>query len=309
MTTLTLVRGLPGSGKTTWSKNWVAENPKSRARVNRDDIRMQTVGMRYGLSRAEEETVTVIERAMVEALVRSGKNVVVDAMHARSRYITEWYKFARSLGVPDVKIAPFPTSKEELIKRNSSRPQEERIPEDALNHILSRFDPECLPMVDTYQEFLKNNSHSGDVYVPDESKPPVFIVDIDGTLAHNTSGRGWYDWSRVGEDSPDLTLMSVIRSIQSSGTGHIICMSGRSEECRKQTQDWLATHDIHPLALIMRRAGDHRKDAIVKLELFNKFIRDNYNVKAWFDDRPSVCRMVRTLGIPLYQVGDPYIDF
>ena len=36
---LILMQGIPASGKTTWSKNWVAEDPKTRIRFNNDDIR------------------------------------------------------------------------------------------------------------------------------------------------------------------------------------------------------------------------------------------------------------------------------
>ena len=39
MTALVITRGLPGSGKTTYARAWVAEDREHRARVNRDDIR------------------------------------------------------------------------------------------------------------------------------------------------------------------------------------------------------------------------------------------------------------------------------
>ena len=36
---LILTRGIPGSGKSTWAKAWVAENPERRVRLNWDDMR------------------------------------------------------------------------------------------------------------------------------------------------------------------------------------------------------------------------------------------------------------------------------
>lgn len=39
MAKLIITRDLPASGKTTWARSWVAEDPIHRTRVNRDDIR------------------------------------------------------------------------------------------------------------------------------------------------------------------------------------------------------------------------------------------------------------------------------
>jgi predicted kinase len=36
---LILTRGIPGSGKSTWAKAWVAESPETRIRLNWDDMR------------------------------------------------------------------------------------------------------------------------------------------------------------------------------------------------------------------------------------------------------------------------------
>ena len=39
MPTLHLTRGIPGSGKSTFAKQWVQEDPEGRVRINRDDLR------------------------------------------------------------------------------------------------------------------------------------------------------------------------------------------------------------------------------------------------------------------------------
>ena len=39
MPKIILCRGIQGSGKTTWAKSWVLEDPKHRIRFNNDDIR------------------------------------------------------------------------------------------------------------------------------------------------------------------------------------------------------------------------------------------------------------------------------
>lgn len=56
--------------------------------------------------------------------------------------------------------------------------------------------------------------------------------------------------------------------------------------------------------LFMRATGDHRPDSVVKLELFNKFVRDNYHVRFVLDDRNSVIGMWRSLGLDAFQVNE-----
>ena len=56
-----IVRGLPGSGKSTFAKRWVAQDPENRVRVSRDDLRYQLYGKYYGLTISQESTVTKIE--------------------------------------------------------------------------------------------------------------------------------------------------------------------------------------------------------------------------------------------------------
>lgn len=54
----------------------------------------------------------------------------------------------------------------------------------------------------------------------------------------------------------------------------------------------------------MRPADDNRDDALVKYELFNKYVRDNYDVLGVFDDRNRVVDMWRRIGLTCYQVAE-----
>jgi len=63
--------------------------------------------------------------------------------------------------------------------------------------------------------------------------------------------------------------------------------------------------DAQGCELIMRVTDDKRKDTLVKHEIFEKYIKDKYNVLCVIDDRPSVCRMWRyEIGLPVFQVND-----
>jgi len=53
----------------------------------------------------------------------------------------------------------------------------------------------------------------------------------------------------------------------------------------------------------MRASDDNRKDAIIKKEIYHKYIEPNYNINAVFDDRNQVVDIWRLeLGLPCYQV-------
>lgn len=72
--------GLPASGKTTWARRWVEEDPKKRVRVNRDDIR-RMVGPYWVPQR--EDYITYVENQMIILAVKDNLDVVIDATNLR----------------------------------------------------------------------------------------------------------------------------------------------------------------------------------------------------------------------------------
>ena len=53
----------------------------------------------------------------------------------------------------------------------------------------------------------------------------------------------------------------------------------------------------------MRKEKDYRADTIVKGEMFDQMLADGYEPTMVFDDRPSVIRMWRTIGLTVVDVG------
>src|SRR5262245_49221920 len=92
MATLTITRGLPGSGKTTWAK----AQPRA-VRVNRDELRKMLHGGWTGESWAERH-VTAAQRAAVEALLRNGVDVICDDTNLRAKVVRELAELASECG-------------------------------------------------------------------------------------------------------------------------------------------------------------------------------------------------------------------
>lgn len=305
--TLTLTRGLPGSGKSTWAEEWVNEAPSWRARVNRDDIRFQLFG-KYVLSHMQEETVTVAQHAQIRALLAAGISVVVDDTNLRARTVRDLQDIAASLGV-DVAFKDFNTSVEVCIERNAKRASAggRDVPEEVIRSMASRyFSKGKLPAIPEHRPDPETNWIK---YEENGLLAPAYIVDIDGTVASMQScGRGPFDWSRVGEDTVIENVARVIRMLQRDGYT-IIFMSGRDAVCRSETTQWLLDAGLTVDHLYMRPEGDGRKDSIVKHELFNKNVRGYFDILGVFDDRLQVCKMWEEIGLTLFRVGPLASDF
>jgi hypothetical protein len=139
--------------------------------------------------------------------------------------------------------------------------------------------------------------------------PQVVIVDIDGTVALRLgeNPRSAYQFHRVGEDAPNPAVVSVVQALAQAGY-KIVFLSGRDEVCRTDTLTWLKRNvGLADFGLYMRKAGDSRRDATVKRELFEAHLAHR-EVLCVLDDRDQVVRMWREeLGLACLQVA--YGDF
>jgi hypothetical protein len=143
---------------------------------------------------------------------------------------------------------------------------------------------------------------------PDDS--PLVLVDMDGTLAdvshrvHHVRGRGRKDWPAffrgMAKDPPNEVVAGWVRNLKPEYT--IVILSGRPSNYAGATVEWLRRHRIPFDHLLMRPAGDHRPDHVVKQELMQTLPRER--IAFVIDDRASVCRMWRGQGLRVFQVAE-----
>lgn len=144
-------------------------------------------------------------------------------------------------------------------------------------------------------------------YVKDTSKPKCIVSDIDGTVAKNM-GRPPFEWSRVGEDLPILEIANLVKVYSTLGF-KVIFLTGRSEECRQITTDWLKQHVVDEFDMFMRPEGNYSKDRDLKQKMFFENIEPNYNVEFVIDDRKQVVNLWTDINVKLLNVGNIYETF
>lgn len=135
----------------------------------------------------------------------------------------------------------------------------------------------------------------------------AIICDIDGTLAHHgPQGREFNDYQRVGEDVPNRPILTLLSSLAVWPAYDILLVSGREDVgyCRSLTELWLKSYVVPYHRLFMRGPKDHRRDDIVKQEIYERDIKPNWDVLFVIDDRTRVVKMWRSLGLTCLQVAE-----
>lgn len=142
---------------------------------------------------------------------------------------------------------------------------------------------------------------------PLRTERKIALVDMDGTLSdcrhreHSIQGKrkNWPAFFRgMGEDPPNAAIVELTRRL--AADHEIVIVTGRPQEYLSETIDWLTRHAIAPAEIWMRRAGDHRRDDIVKREVLDQLPRER--IAFVLDDRPHVCDMWERAGIICHRV-------
>lgn len=144
MSSLTIMRGLPASGKSTWAIDWVSQDPANRVRVNRDSIRLMAYGRRIygdeGFFRPTELAVRDMRDAIISASLASGKDVVCDDTNLPDTTVGTLMRLASRQGVKNVHVqdlrsVPLKT----CLARNAVRDGGSRVPEYVIKDMHEKY--------------------------------------------------------------------------------------------------------------------------------------------------------------------------
>lgn len=290
--------GVSASGKTTWANQFSKEF--GYVTISRDNFRAAickpfswAAWKKLG-SRGEKE-VNALQASWIGTSIARGNNVIICDTNLTPRnwkHIAEqfsnagysvWFKF-------------FPVDWKTAVERDNARPNGV-----GYSVLAQQFEKIHAFQYKADRTRLQNlNGKNMD----------AVLCDIDGTLAHMTT-RGPYDYDQVSTDSVDLEVLEILNGMFNQGY-QIVIVSGRDGICKEDTYNWLLKH-LGKLGIFFyhyqRAAGDKRPDDVIKTELLDQIIQDGFNPKMVFDDRPRVAQKWRALGLKVFQVGNPYIEF
>jgi len=287
MLKLVMMKGLPGSGKSTIAKRLVDES--GYVRVNKDDLRAMLNNSKWTAS--NEKAVLKYRDYIIRDALTRGKNVVVDDTNFDAKHAETLLEIAKnhkaSFEVNYIET-PFEVCVERDLKRLNS------VGETVIRRMYNKY----VRVIET----------------PKKAEQNAIIIDIDGTLAH-MNNRSPYDYTQVSQDSPDPTIVPIIQGLDIAtralgGNLKFIIVSGRDHTCRADTVAWLDRCGVPYDELFMRDAnivdekGNKVPDTIIKEEIYEREINGKYNVVAVFDDRDQVVKMWRQKGLKVLQVAE-----
>jgi len=271
-----LTKGLPGSGKTTWSKYKIKTNSNKYKRINKDSLRKMMDNSHY--SKDSEKFVLQIRDQIILAALENGKHVIIDDTNLAPKHedhIKELIKGKAEIEIIDFTAIPLETCIERDLERENS------VGEKVIKKM--------------YNQFIKPKTV---ITEQDPTLEKIVICDLDGTLC-DISHRSPYDASTCEQDGLNQVVANILKTKE-----YVFLLTGREEKYRLQTERFLENHRIKYMDLIMRKSGDYRKDAIIKEEIYNQYIKNKYNVEFILDDRNQVVEMWRNLGLTCLQVAE-----
>lgn len=161
-----------------------------------------------------------------------------------------------------------------------------------------------------------------EIVVSNSKKKKAILVDLDGTLANcdhrrhhvETIPKNWEAFfAGIPDDKVNHWCMDLVYGYHANAYD-IVFMTGRMELHRDVTMKWLHKNvgmltdaggrGFYRTELFMRANNDFRPDHETKLDLYKTHVQPHYDILFAVDDRASVVKMWRSIGLTCLQCAD-----
>lgn len=285
MSKLIILKGLPACGKSTRAEQILREDGNT-IRLNKDLAR-EMLHMGKFTGRNESLTRDAV-RALAEMYLKKKINVIVDDTNLNPGTMQSWKDLAKDTAKVEV-IDMTDVPVEVCVMRDSERTKS--VGGTVIKNMALRYG-------------LKSFSAGS-----------VVLCDIDGTIADTTHRLHYVnppegekkDWkgffSEMANDIVRLDVQKILVDLYNQGFT-IIFLSARPDSYKDVTLKWLADKNLSfAYTLIMRQSHDKRPDTEVKADMLNLHFPDKGVIHTIIDDRPSVIRMWKEMGLNVIDVG------
>ena len=138
--TMTILHGLPASGKSTWARDHVDDRTVI---VNVDGIRRSMTGTLskwYSVgSRNDRETIAITAaHTIAETALRNNLSVIIDMQNLNGRTVAQWIRIAARHHANVVHVM-FDAPLNDILTRNADRPEDDRVPEGYIRRQAERY--------------------------------------------------------------------------------------------------------------------------------------------------------------------------
>jgi predicted kinase len=130
--TVTVLQGLPGSGKSTYAKEQCKLNP-NLVRINKDDLRAMFC---QPYSRETEEVLNSSILDVIEVLLGANYDVILDSTNFNNKYIDTYVNLAKKFEA-DIDIKLIDTPLDECIARDKIR--ESSVGEQVITNMYNKY--------------------------------------------------------------------------------------------------------------------------------------------------------------------------
>jgi phosphoserine phosphatase len=146
-------------------------------------------------------------------------------------------------------------------------------------------------------------------------KKDTYIFDLDGTLSdcehrkvmeikNGIPKMNWFQFNRnVDKDLPIQNIIKLFKHLRGNDV-EILIYTGRYDNHKKVTLEWLAKYGVVVDKIRMRKVGDSRADTVLKKTWLDEDFGDDYsNLVCAFEDRNKMVDFYRSIGITCLQVA------
>lgn len=278
MPNMIILRGVPASGKSTFRKQMVQDH--NYVYVNNDELRVLYPDYK-------EHDILELSGMLARDYMYQGENIIIDNTNINPRTVERWETIGKEYRY-NVEVKEFTVDYLTAVKRDRQR--DNPVGKSVIWKMI----------VDLGQDPIARKSKT------------AVIFDLDGTLCdishrrHFVTGEGKKDWkgfySGISGDIPNKAVDELYMMVDQKYP--VIFVSGRPEDYRKVTEEWLDNLGYCYDLLLMRPFNNKDDDTIIKSNIYDKYIEPYYDIVFTVDDRDRVVKMWRDKGLTCFQCAE-----